>query len=191
VDRLTREHEETEREELRIQEEAEEEFERDMLGENSPKKLAERLGRVSLEEVLEVLQQEKAKELFVVDASKKCSFTQHLICATGLSARHMRAMAELLETKFKHRIKFHAGLNRPVEGRKSEDWIAVNFGNVIVNIFSEKGREYYDLEKLWALRHTEAPLDMDIYWEDPPDDIYDDDEDDKPYQSPHKSKKGK
>ena len=58
----------------------------------------------------------------------------------------MRAIAEEVE-----RLVDQALGVKPlrVEGRESAQWIALDYGDVIVHVFDEESREYYDLEHLW------------------------------------------
>ena len=39
---------------------------------------------------------------------------------------------------------------RPVEGRSQDGWLVLDFGDVVVHLFSPDQREYYDLEELWS-----------------------------------------
>jgi hypothetical protein len=46
-------------------------------------------------------------------------------------------------------------LNPCIEGEKSEDWMVVDCGDIYIHVFSDKGREYYDVERKWAFQKVE------------------------------------
>jgi len=64
----------------------------------------------------------------------------------GSSSRQNAAVAEAVEAALKP-----AGL-RPlsVEGRESAEWILIDYGSLVVHVFSQTARERYSLEKLWG-----------------------------------------
>jgi ribosome-associated protein len=82
-----------------------------------------------------------------------------LFLTAGRTVRQVRAIAEEIE----RRITVTTGL-RPlrVEGWESSEWIALDYGFVIVHVFNETTREYYDLEHLWnaapAFRRDHVPI---------------------------------
>jgi ribosome-associated protein len=70
-----------------------------------------------------------------------------LVVVAGRNDRQVRAIAEEVEL----RVARATGL-RPlhVEGAETAEWIALDYGFVIVHVFDEATREYYDLEHLWS-----------------------------------------
>lgn len=70
-----------------------------------------------------------------------------LVIAAGRNDRQVRAIAEEVE----RRIHRAVGIKPTrVEGWGSAQWIALDYGDVIVHVFDEETREYYDLEHLWS-----------------------------------------
>jgi len=70
-----------------------------------------------------------------------------LVVISGRSDRQVRALAEEVE-----RLVTIAGVRAlRVEGYDEAEWIAIDYGDVIVHVFDEFDREYYDLEHLWAV----------------------------------------
>ena len=70
-----------------------------------------------------------------------------MIICTGTSNRHLIALSNYLNEDLKKlRLKM---LN--IEGQKSGDWIVVDIGDIIIHLFRSEVREYYNLEKMWAL----------------------------------------
>ncbi len=70
-----------------------------------------------------------------------------LVVTSGRSDRHVRALADEVE-----RLVSLALDEVPlrVEGVAEAEWIALDYGDVIVHVFGESAREYYDLEHLWS-----------------------------------------
>jgi len=88
----------------------------------------------------------KAEDLCVLDLRELTSFTDFFVIAHGTSSRQNAAIAEAVVAALKP-----AGL-RPlsVEGRDSADWVLVDYGSIVVHVFSRAAREHYALEKLWG-----------------------------------------
>ena len=88
----------------------------------------------------------KAEDLCVLDLRELTSFTDFFLVMNGNSSRQNGAVAEAVEAALKP-----AGL-RPlsVEGRESTEWILLDYGSIVVHVFSRAARERYALEKLWG-----------------------------------------
>ena len=74
------------------------------------------------------------------------SLADYFVIATGNNNTHVRALADELEEKLK-------GEGLPparVEGYRSNSWILLDWGNVVIHIFTQEGRDFYDLDHLWA-----------------------------------------
>ncbi len=91
----------------------------------------------------------KALKLVGLDTREVTSFADEFILATGTSNRHVRAVADAIVEEAKAFDRKPLGTEGYDEGR----WILIDFGDIIVHIFQEEMREYYDLERLWS----EAP----------------------------------
>ena len=69
-----------------------------------------------------------------------------MIVASGISARHVGALADYVITALKQ-----AGYESvPTEGQETGEWVLVDAGDVIVHIFRPDIREHYNLEKMWS-----------------------------------------
>jgi ribosome-associated protein len=91
----------------------------------------------------------KALNLVGLDTRAVTSFAHEFLIATGTSNRHVRAVADAVVEDAKEFGRSPLGKEGYDEGR----WVLIDFGDVIVHIFQEEVREYYDLERLWS----EAP----------------------------------
>ena len=76
-----------------------------------------------------------------------------MVIVTGSSQRHIATMAEhLLE-----RLKAAGLTGLSSEGSRQSDWVLIDAGDVIVHLFKNDVRRFYDLEKLWGAALPEAP----------------------------------
>ena len=88
----------------------------------------------------------KAIDLVVLELIGTTSFADYFLVCSGTSERQTQAMADHIERSLKQR----GILPRGVEGRTKGKWILMDYGDVIVHIFQESERAFYDLEGLWA-----------------------------------------
>jgi ribosome-associated protein len=88
----------------------------------------------------------KPSYLAILDLRGLSSFTDHFLIAGAESARQVVAIAERVEerlTQAKVRM-----LHR--EGAREAHWILLDYQDVVVHIFDEQTRQFYDLERLWG-----------------------------------------
>jgi len=88
------------------------------------------------------------------------SIADYLVLATGYSDRQTQAIAEAVRSGLK---KFGKALD--IEGAKEGNWIVIDYGDVILHVFKEDLRHYYNLDDLWA----EAPqveIPAEYHWEE-------------------------
>lgn len=91
------------------------------------------------------LEDGKAEDVAVVDLTGKSTIADHMLVATGGSARHVGALAE----RVVERIKAEGG-RVTVEGLASCDWVLVDGGDVIVHVFRPEVRAFYNIEAMWT-----------------------------------------
>lgn len=93
-----------------------------------------------------VLIKKKALDVVIIDISEKSSFADYFVIASGGSERQVGTLADEIEDQFaKEGI-----LIRNVEGKKTSGWILMDYGDVIVNIFTVEQRDRYNIEKVWS-----------------------------------------
>ena len=99
----------------------------------------------------------KALDLVLLDVSPFSSFADYFIICSGKSSRQVQGIADNLEEELKSR-----GL-KPIgtEGKREGHWVLMDYGDVIIHVFYEPVRFFYDLESLWS----EAPR---VEWEQEP-----------------------
>lgn len=91
------------------------------------------------------LNEKKAKELAAVKIDKLTVLTEYFLMCTATSSTHVRALCDEVEDKLEENgLKPHH-----IEGR-STGWIVLDYGSVIIHIFSRNDREFYALDKMWS-----------------------------------------
>ncbi len=87
----------------------------------------------------------KAFDLVVLDVRVLTSVADAFIICSGRSNRQVTAIAEFIQTELKK-----AGIKPlSVEGKKEGHWVLLDYGHVIIHVFYESVRHFYDLEGLW------------------------------------------
>jgi len=87
----------------------------------------------------------KALNLNLLNLKGISSFTDFFLICTGTSSRHMHAISEAILERLEERgVKVGH-----IEGYNDSEWILLDYLDFVVHIFSEKAREFYELERLW------------------------------------------
>jgi ribosome-associated protein len=92
----------------------------------------------------------KATDIKVLDLRGVTSFTDYFLICNGSNSRQMQAITDEIALKLKERGE------RPVniEGYDQGEWILSDYSDLIVHVFSEKARTFYDLDRLWRQGKT-------------------------------------
>lgn len=91
------------------------------------------------------MESRKGEDILLLDIKDIASFTDYFVLCTGTSDRMLDALAEAtLETVRKHHRK-----HGRKQGEAREGWVVVDYGDVVVHLFSPDQREYYGLEEFW------------------------------------------
>lgn len=84
-------------------------------------------------------------DIQVIEISDVSVLADYMVIATGNSSTHVKALADEVEYQLDN-----AGISvSHIEGYRSNSWILLDYIDVIVNVFSEEAREFYDLDRLW------------------------------------------
>lgn len=87
----------------------------------------------------------KALDIKVIKIQDISAIADYFVIATGTSSTHVKALADEVEAQLDE-----AGISvSHVEGYRSNSWILLDYVDVVVHVFSDEAREYYDLERLW------------------------------------------
>jgi ribosome-associated protein len=92
------------------------------------------------------LEDKKGEDIVLMDVSNICQFTDYFIICSGTSDRMLQSLSKAVDESAKSNFSLDARIN----GKGVEGWITLDFGDLVVHLFSERQRAYYQLEELWA-----------------------------------------
>lgn len=113
--------------------------------------------KFTLDVLVSLLRQENAVDICVIQVPEQIKYAEYFIVVSGVSPRHLRAMA-LYAIKVYKFLKNDGEPNVKIEGKDAEDWMCIDFGNMVVHFMLPETREVYELEKLWTLRTFDEQL---------------------------------
>ena len=109
----------------------------------------------SLDLFIKAILGRKAINVVVLDVADLTSYADIFIICSGRSNRQVNAIADFIKTELKKQKIMPLG----VEGTKDGHWVLLDYGHVIIHVFYEPVREFYDLEGLWVdAKRIETPL---------------------------------
>jgi ribosome-associated protein len=94
---------------------------------------------------VEAAQDKQAVDITVLKLSGASTFAEYFMLCSGSSQPQIRAIAEAIE----ERLERHGRRLSHREGKPGAEWVLLDYGDFIVHVFSERARQYYDLERLW------------------------------------------
>jgi ribosome-associated protein len=104
---------------------------------------------------VEAAQNKKAGGITVLNLEGLGAFTEYFVICTGYSTPQIQAICNEVEELLYNELK---RTPRHREGHRSAEWALLDFGGLIVHVFGEQARRYYDLERLWrAAPKLEVP----------------------------------
>ncbi|MFQ6606997.1 MAG: ribosome silencing factor [Fidelibacterota bacterium] len=108
---------------------------------NPPFKSADELAHA----IAELAAAKKADDVTILDVSQQTSITDFLVICSGNSDVHVKAICDTIQEELKPPVKpWHS------EGVENRRWVLLDYVDVVVHIFLQEARDYYQLERLWA-----------------------------------------
>ena len=93
-----------------------------------------------------VLSDKKGKDIVYIDVERKTSLCDYFVLVSGNSSTQVKSLAEHVEEQMEK--NFDLAPTR-LEGVHDGRWAVLDYGDVMLHIFSEDAREFYRLERLW------------------------------------------
>jgi len=99
-----------------------------------------------LEVAVKALSSKKAEKITALKIKDITSLANYFVIASGTSSTQVKALADEVEYQLGQKgVKPHG-----IDGSPNSNWIALDYIDVVVHIFHEEAREFYQLEHLWA-----------------------------------------
>lgn len=95
--------------------------------------------------IAKYLDEKKGRDIAVIDISGRSIIADYFVIASATSTTQVRSLADYVDEK----LSKNFGIE-PLHRDSDKKWIAVDYGSVIVHIFYEEMREFYQLERLWS-----------------------------------------
>ena len=94
---------------------------------------------------LEALEDKKAMDVRILDITHVSTLADYFMIASGSNRNQVQAMADNVEE-----VLGKAGVHpKQIEGYQTANWILMDYGDVVIHIFDEENRLFYDLERIW------------------------------------------
>ena len=100
-----------------------------------------------IKEAYEVLLEVNAKDICIYETKSINPFFSYALVASSMANRQMDGLV----SRIYERAQKEGFEVRGVEGRGGGNWLLIDLNDVIINLFSNEDRKYYDLDKLWAM----------------------------------------
>ena len=99
------------------------------------------------------LDDKKAKDVKILKTAEQTVLADYFVICNGSSPAHIKALVDEVDKQLSE-----AG-EPPIrrEGLRSDIWVLMDFGSVIVHIFTDEARKFYDLERLWSDAEVVTP----------------------------------
>ncbi len=91
------------------------------------------------------LEEKKAKDVRIIDISNVTVLADYFLIASGSNRNQVQAMADNAQEAL-YKAGFQA---KQVEGYQTANWILMDYRDIIIHIFDEENRLFYDLERIW------------------------------------------
>ncbi len=94
----------------------------------------------------EALADKKADDIKVIDISEVSSLADYFVIAGGMNRNQVQAMADNVEETLGKKLGLSA---KQVEGYTTANWILMDYRDVVIHIFDQENRRFYDLARIW------------------------------------------
>jgi ribosome-associated protein len=91
------------------------------------------------------LDEKKAEDIKIIEIGEITVIADYFIIANGNNSSHVQALVDNVQQE----LSKHGHEPKRIEGVRSASWILMDYGDVVVHIFSQEDRLFYDLERIW------------------------------------------
>lgn len=93
----------------------------------------------------DALSDKKAEDIKILDIHEISVLGDYFVIASGNNVNQLQAMEDAVD-EVMYKNGYH---QKQVEGTRQSSWILLDYGNIVVHLFSKEDREFYDLDRIW------------------------------------------
>lgn len=91
------------------------------------------------------MEEKKARDIRIIDISKISVLADYFLIASGSNKNQVQAMVDNIQEEL-HKA---GHVPKQIEGYNTANWILLDYGDIIIHVFDEENRLFYDLERIW------------------------------------------
>ncbi len=103
-----------------------------------------------LDKIVNLISEKKGGRSVIIDLREALIPTEYFVIAEGENPVHVKAIVSELMAKLPRKA-YHR------EGLAERRWVALDYGDIVVHVFTKEAREFYDIESLWADHIIDTP----------------------------------
>jgi len=96
--------------------------------------------------VVDLAEDKQAHDIIMLDIHRLSTIADYFVICSGDNERQLRTIVEHIDEVVQHEFR----LNPRIEGEVSSGWIVLDYGDVVIHVFSPEQRDYYRLEQIWG-----------------------------------------
>jgi ribosome-associated protein len=106
---------------------------------------------------VQAIESKKGESIVILEMDRNAgAFTDYFVLCTGTNPRQIQAISDDIEK----RLAEHGTRPNSLEGYNQAEWVLLDYVDFVVHIFSERARQFYDLERLWKSARRLKPADL-------------------------------
>ena len=114
-----------------------------------------------LKVIYDTLDKKKGEDIEIIDIGHVSVIADHFVVASANNINQLQAMADAVDEEMtKRNIEV-----KQIEGNKNSTWILMDYGDIIVHLFSKEDRLFYNLEKIWVDGIKIDPKTLPTIWQ--------------------------
>ena len=98
-------------------------------------------------DIQKALDDKKGIDISIISVGRQTVLADYFVLANGTSSTHIIALTDEVEKQLNDK---HGLLPSRVEGISGRNWVLMDYGSVVVHIFTKEARDFYKLDRLWA-----------------------------------------
>ncbi len=99
------------------------------------------------EQIKKILDSKNGQDIEILKIDAKTTLADYFVIVTGSSTIHVKTLADEVLFQIKEKLDISPGHIEGLEGRR---WVLIDYGDVVVHVFHQEERNFYDLERLWT-----------------------------------------